>query len=66
MDLLNPRLNLQYLGYVYMGSKAQPLKVVFDTGSDWLVLEDLDCRTCYSTRYNTSASTTYEVASTAT
>lgn len=35
-----------YVGPVYMGAQAQKLNVVFDTGSDWLVLEGQKCTDC--------------------
>lgn len=39
--------------------------MIFDTGSDWLVVEDINCPTCVSTRFNKTTSTTFEVNSTA-
>lgn len=53
--------NLLYIGNIYVGSDQQVMKVVFDTGSDWLVLEDKDCSNCLSTRFNSSTSTSFVV-----
>ena len=58
--------NLMYAGTVYIGSNKQPLDVIFDTGSDWLVVEDTSCTTCVSTIFNKTKSTTFEVNSTTT
>ena len=33
-----------------------PMDVVFDTGSDWLVVEDERCTTCEGNTYNSEAS----------
>jgi Eukaryotic aspartyl protease len=58
--------NLLYTGTVYIGSDKQSFELIFDTGSDWLVVEDLNCATCESKRFNKTTSTTFEVNSTAT
>lgn len=52
-------LNLQYIGPVWMGSANQQLGVIYDTGSDWLVLDTDFCSTCHSPVFDTAASTTY-------
>lgn len=52
-------MNFQYTGPVFMGSASQQLKVIYDTGSDWLVLDTNLCQTCYAPVFDTSASTTY-------
>jgi phytepsin len=51
---------------VYVGSNAQNLSVIYDTGSDYLVVEDLNCPTCVSTRFVRSTSTTFVNNGTAT
>ncbi len=56
--------NLVYMGNIYMGSQKQQLKLIFDTGSDWLVLLDKDCTNCVSTKFNSLNSTTFAVDST--
>ena len=47
-----------------MGSANQQLSVVYDTGSDWLVLDTDFCDTCLNTVFNTSLSTSYVNVST--
>lgn len=42
-----------------MGSENELLNVIYDTGSDWLVLDTDFCSTCYQPVFNTSNSTTY-------
>jgi hypothetical protein len=42
-----------------MGSQAQELDVIFDTGSDYLVLQAEECRGCKGKAFNASASTTF-------
>ena len=37
-----------------MGSSQQPMNVVWDTGSDWLVMETMDCETCFEPTYDFS------------
>lgn len=46
---------MQWTGTVYMGS-LYPLDVIFDTGSDYLVIEGSDCINCYGDTYDTSRS----------
>jgi hypothetical protein len=40
------RVNTIYTGAIQMGFKSQPMDVVFDTGSDWLVLDGQACESC--------------------
>ena len=42
-----------WLGEVWMGKETQ-LDVVFDTGSDWLVIESQSCKSCEGDRYDIS------------
>lgn len=51
---------LMHVGTIYMGSNKQQLDVVFDTGSSYLVLESIYCKSCLSTRFDYTSSTTYE------
>ena len=44
-----------WTGPVYMG-RFSPMDVVFDTGSDWLVIEDDKCTTCEGNTYNAESS----------
>ena len=43
VDIDNPTWGLLYTGTMYLGSKKQALDLVFDTGSDWLVVESKTC-----------------------
>ena len=45
-----------WTGTIYMG-RFTPIDVVFDTGSDWLVIESHLCDTCEGNTYDTSTST---------
>jgi len=54
-------MNLLYIGTVFLGSHAQQLRLIFDTGSSWLVVEDVKCKTCVSTRFNARASTSFRI-----
>jgi hypothetical protein len=36
---------------VYMG-RFTPMNVLFDTGSDWMVIEDVACETCDGNKYD--------------
>ena len=40
-----------WVGEIWMGGNKS-LDVVFDTGSDWLVMESIDCNSCQGDRYN--------------
>ena len=44
-----------WTGTIYMG-RFTPMDVVFDTGSDWLVIESHLCDTCEDNTYDTSSS----------
>ena len=44
--------NYQYIGKVYMGVDKQEVSVVFDTGSDWLIVQIDDCATCNEETYD--------------
>lgn len=44
---LDNLFNLFYLGPLYLGAPtSQPVKVVYDTGSTWLVLKSSLCKNC--------------------
>jgi len=36
---------------VYMG-RFTPMNVLFDTASDWVVIEDVSCETCEGNKYD--------------
>lgn len=42
---------MYYTGNIYMGANLSPIRVIFDTGSTWLVVETQECLTC-TTTYN--------------
>jgi len=41
-----------------MGKKGTVVSLVFDTGSDWLVVPDINCTNCKGTLVNSSFSGT--------
>jgi hypothetical protein len=45
-----------FLGEVRMGDSSKILDVVFDTGSDWLVVPDIDCDDCDGEKHDSSSS----------
>lgn len=50
--------NLFYLGPLYIGTpNSMPVKVVYDTGSTWLVLKSTLCEKCASKVYDPKNST---------
>ena len=48
-DLTN-RDGMMWVGRIFMGGNTQ-MDVVFDTGSDWLVVEGADCANCEDNTY---------------
>ena len=46
--------NAEYTGKLLMGSSRQPMNVVWDTGSDWLVMEVKECDSCFDPKYDPS------------
>jgi len=52
-------MNLQYTGPVVMGSSQKILDVIYDTGSDWLVVDTDFSSNCHDPVYNTRSSTDY-------
>jgi hypothetical protein len=53
--------DLSYVAKIYIGSNKQGLDVIYDTGSDYLVVQADDCSNCVSDKFIPSQSTTYEV-----
>jgi hypothetical protein len=41
-----------YVGEMLMGPEFTPMEVVFDTGSDWLVVEGDSCYNCEGNTFN--------------
>lgn len=60
IDLSN-YMNFQYTGPLWMGSKRELLDVIYDTGSDWLVLDTDFCSDCHDPVFHTRKSQTYDV-----
>ena len=53
--------NFEYHGNVYMGDSLQPVNMVFDTGSDWVVVGlHPECKVCDLEAYDYEQSTTFE------
>ena len=47
METIN---NILYTGEIYMGTGSfTPMDVIFDTGSDWVVVESSKCTNCEET-----------------
>ena len=46
--------NQVWTGTLYMGPTLTTVNVIFDTSSDWLVVEDTDCDTCSGENYDSS------------
>lgn len=57
--LKNHYENMIYTGPVYMGSEAEEVQVVYDTGSDWLTVESANCRSCFGDNFDQAASTSW-------
>ena len=49
--------NTQYVGTIYIGSNAQPINVIFDTGSHYLVIPDQTLASKFMNSYNCNTST---------
>lgn len=45
IDLTN-YMELQFTGPVIIGSNQESIKVIYDTGSDWLAVDTDSCSTC--------------------
>jgi hypothetical protein len=52
-------MDVQYTGSVFFGSEPEELTLVFDTGSDMMVVETDLCPSCIQPVFNTSESSTY-------
>ena len=55
---------MQYYGPLYLGSRRQELKFIYDTGSSWLWVPKTNCDGCPTNkRYDTTKSVTYNETS---
>ena len=52
-------LDVQYTGSVFFGSEPEELTLVFDTGSDMVVVETDLCPSCFQSVFNTSESSSF-------
>ena len=52
--------DLEYIGTLFMGENSEPVNVIFDTGSDWVVISSHKCNNCDKTHYDHSDEETFE------
>jgi hypothetical protein len=52
-------MNFQYVGPLWMGSAEEEVKMIYDTGSDWLVVETDFCPSCIEPVFHSTSSTSY-------
>ena len=45
-----------YKGSLFIGANHQEMSLIIDTGSDWLVIEGVDCKSCEGNVYDPSSS----------
>jgi len=55
---LNNAWDYSYSGPIWVGSTGQQLEVVYDTGSDWLCIENIDCRNGKASKFDYNKSQT--------
>ena len=53
--------NYLYSGSLFMGESNQEMQLIYDTGSDWMVVEGRDCVNCEGGRYDPNTSSYYEI-----
>ena len=53
-QLLENDGTLMWVGEILMGESFEPMNVVFDTGSDWLVVQGSTCDNCEGGKYDGS------------
>ena len=56
-QLLENEATLMWVGEMLMGSGFTPMNVVYDTGSDWLVVQGSDCTNCEGAMFDGSEGT---------
>lgn len=56
-------LNTMYFGPIYIGTPSQSMLLVYDTGSDWLTVEEAACSNCLKSKFNSKISSTWQNAS---
>lgn len=52
-------MNTMYFGPGYIGTPYQHVELIYDTGSDWIVVEAKQCATCLNNTYDSTLSTTH-------
>jgi len=52
-----------YQGSIYLGESNMEMKLVYDTGSDWMIIEGRDCENCLGNRYDPNTSSYFEITS---
>jgi len=60
VNLNNKYSNMVYSGPAYVGSNQQKQELIYDTGSDWIVVESAACRSCFGDNFNSTTSTSWE------
>ena len=45
---------------LFVGESDQEIKVLFDTGSDWLLIEGKDCESCLNAKYDPNTSSYFQ------
>ena len=53
-------------GEIFMGTDSIPMDIIYDTGSDWLVMEGSECTNCDDNVYDPATSTASVKVATAT
>jgi hypothetical protein len=56
-------LNTMYFGPIYIGTPSQSMLLVYDTGSDWLTVEEVSCSNCLKNKFDSKLSSTWQNAS---
>mmetsp|Transcript_11215 Transcript_11215/g.15120 ORF Transcript_11215/g.15120 Transcript_11215/m.15120 type:complete len:110 (-) Transcript_11215:1150-1479(-) len=50
-----------YSGSIYVGESNMELKLIYDTGSDMMLIEGRDCDDCLGNRYDPNTSSYYAI-----
>lgn len=50
---------MEYVGSLYIGERLQLVDMVWDTGSDWLVVASEQCETCNGQKYDSRQDLSY-------
>ena len=55
--------DLFYTAEVLVGSESQAMNLIWDTGSDWLMVESADCTNCNGDTFDYTVSETFQISS---